>query len=121
MARKPGQFVVIDEFEHDGSLNEAIPVGMRRMEDSAADELNQAIGYHWNGQVLSHARQMLANPGPSPLSVEQTREMLDQLANHPNYHGQTVQCYVWKPGARTNAALVEMKDGAVTVMRGVSL
>lgn len=109
--RMPGMFVVLDEFEHDGPLEVATVVGMQRLSEAAEVEFNQALAYHWNGAMLAHATAVLANPGPTPLTVEQTSAMLEQLANHPNYNHQVVQCYI---ETDEGLALVQMHDGTIT-------
>lgn len=111
--RMPGMFVVMDEFEHEGPLEVATVVAMQRLSevDVAETEFNQALAYHWNGAMLAHATAVLANPGPTPLTVEQTSAVLEQLANHPNYNHQIVQCYIETEEGLT---LVQMQDGTLT-------
>lgn len=109
--RMPGLFVVVDEFEHEGPLEVATVVAMQRLVDAAEVEFNQAMVYHWNGAMLAHATAVLANPGPTTLTVEQTSAVLEQLANHPNYNHQVVQCYIETEEGLT---LVQMQDGTLT-------
>lgn len=110
-------FVAFDVFEHDGDLASAISVGRERWEATTQDEMNQAISYHWNGQMLAQARAVLMNPAPAPLSVEQVKDVLEQLAKHPNYKGQQVMCFVLDDNQ--NLTEITMQNGEVSwVKRG---
>lgn len=108
-------FIAFDLFDFDGDLAAATAEAMKRMAARTRAEQDQAIGYHWNGEMLSHARAMLMNPAPAPLTVEQMTDMLEQLAEHPNYAGQLVTTCVVDDD--NNATVFEMKDGSVTAIK----
>lgn len=91
----PGALTLHEVFEIPGtpSIAQATTEAMRRMEPMADDEINMAILYHWDAQALSTctASGVVMNPDPAPLSRNRIRQVLMQLAQHPNYQdGQTV-------------------------------
>lgn len=112
---QPDVFIVFDEFDYDGGKGAGYLAGALRGDPE--NETNQAIMYFWTAQMLMHVKErgVLASPGPSPLTVEQTKEVLSQLASHPNYRGQTVESHVWTDNVN-DRVLVRMQDGNVEVM-----
>jgi hypothetical protein len=104
-------FVTHDIFEHDGELLSAVIEAGKRADPI---EMQQAIAYHYNGLMLAHTTHVLVNPGPTPLSVWRTSEMLRQLAHHPNYRGQRVECFIWQGDVPDEMTVVSMKDGTIT-------
>jgi len=109
-AARPDTFSVFETFEHEGPLQRAIADNEQRWAEALLIESNQAIAYYYNAHFLPIVGQVLVNPGPTPLNVEQTSYVLRWLAEHSNYKGQNIRCYVWADDPST-ATVVELADG----------
>lgn len=119
-AAQPEIFAVYDLFPHQGPLKAAVKDYKRGFERRKQIERNQAVAYYWNANVLAMTREMLVNPGPTPLDVDETSYVLTWLAKHSNYQGQTVRCYVWERDPH-NVTLVELADGNLLPPRQVEI
>jgi hypothetical protein len=99
-------FAVPDGTSIESSTHEAL----RRFEERADRERNQAVMFFWNGGVLHRL-----NPGgrlmptrPAPLTADELEPVMAQLALHPDYRSQTVGAF-----SEDGVGLL-MKDGIVT-------
>lgn len=88
----PDLLVVSDIFETEDLVTEVemVAEGMARID--AERESNMAVLYFHDLEALRITKPggLLTTNRPAPLSEDQIRVVLDQLARHPNYEGQTV-------------------------------
>jgi hypothetical protein len=109
---QPGVFTITDVFEidDDATFEDALAMGLSRMGERAETERFMALHYYWHANQLSRLAVggTLANTEPAPLTVEELTESLSQLANHPDYRGQTIRsiAHDW--------TFVVLADGEVT-------
>jgi hypothetical protein len=103
----------VPEAEIDGdALLTAIKLSGERVRERAPEEINMAVGYHWNAEQLAIVREggTLLNPATAPFGVSDVETVLTQLAQHPNYKpGVTVRCFA------KDGTIVSMKDGVTMV------
>lgn len=94
--RQPTEFVAHEVFEmHDADIQVATIAAMaRRTDDQALREHHMAMSFFWNGSALGMVKAggVLHNDKPAPLSKDEIRQVLIQLATHPHYNNQTVIC-----------------------------
>jgi hypothetical protein len=85
----PESLTLSDVFEIPGTpgIAQATNEAMRRLEAVADNEANMAILFHYDAAMLTtcNAKGTVINPAPAPLRREHIREVLMQLAQHPNY------------------------------------
>lgn len=92
---QPGMFAIIDIFEmpDNSTLEQCIAGGLERMHERIDDERNMAMHYYWHAQQLMFAIStgVIANTRPAPLTADQLKVSLEQLATHPDYRRQTIR------------------------------
>lgn len=92
-ARMPGSLILVNIFDvPDGTtIAEATYLGGLARRGYEKVEQAQATLYFWLADhELPHLppRISACTPGPTPLNREQIADVLEQLAQHPNYQGQ---------------------------------
>jgi hypothetical protein len=90
----------------------AVTLGIvRRHAEQQERERNAAMLYWWDAAQLPRLTEggVLTATKPAPLSVDEIRDALEQLARHPHYRGQLVVSIA------EDGRVVTMRDGAATV------
>lgn len=107
----PGVFYVSDIFEvADGTgIQEATLEAGRRADDQ---EPNMAVHYYWTAMYLKRTVPggVIGNTERSPLTVEQLKVCMKQLADHPAYEGHIVMSW-----AKDGTGVRLKSDGNVAV------
>jgi hypothetical protein len=106
------QFFVLYEFiEADDVYHAHRITAEKESQRNEQDEDNMAISFWWNAMMLQrvNAGGLLINPRPAPLSPEQCRCVLQQLAKRPQCQGKTI-IQVAK-----DMTMLRLEDGEITL------
>lgn len=111
----PGACIVNEVFDMPGtpSIEQAVAEAGKRTKAREIRDRNIAMLYHWDGGALARVNPggVLSGTQPAPLDEEDIKSVLIQLAQHPNYKGQTVLVI------SSDGNVVRMKDGKVSSER----
>jgi hypothetical protein len=109
----PGAFVISEVFEIDASIDMSAlaKIAQQKLRVRARREQDQATLYYWDMHALAHVRAdgVLTATEPAPLSVDEIKVVLRQIAKHPMYEGQIVMAI------SEDLKIVRMKAGKVEV------
>lgn len=89
-----GCFATHDMFDMPDSttIEQATHQALVRMEAREQRESNMAVSFYWHAMYCGRTRAggTIANTLPSPLSVDEIRQVFVALARHPDYDNHTV-------------------------------